>query len=379
MNEKNILKKDQGALKSFLLILALFIGWRLALSAVAIISYHKIPHAETFRLINSLHPFWSFWCNYDAAYFTDIAQNGYGSASAAFFPGFPIIIFLFSHIFSFISIKILAVVLANIFTFLAVWQVYRYAKLTTQNEDIALETAVFMLCFPFSLFLALGYSEPLFLLAAISSFYCLRKERYIAAGLWGALASMTRLVGAVLIPALLVEAIIVAIKKKKLMPLAVLLSSFGTIFVSVYFKLRHGDWLMWLHSYGPETWNRKFGTGAFIEIQKNFETIIHGNFYKTDGPLISTIALLSILFVAVGLILLLVQKRWAEAVFVFGGAMIPLLSGSLVSFNRYAISLFPLYLAFSCYTYKWRYFIPLLLLPLVGIFVSMFAVGWWVG
>ena len=71
---------------------------------------------------------------------SDIAQNGYGSASAfSVFNNY----FCFLY-FSFISIKILAVVLANIFTFGGLAG-FPLCQINHSKQGIALETAVFVL------------------------------------------------------------------------------------------------------------------------------------------------------------------------------------------------------------------------------------------
>jgi hypothetical protein len=64
----------------------------------------------------------------------------------------------------------------------------------------------FLLIFPTAYFLHVGYSEGLFLALALACILAARVERWWLAGMLGAFCWMTRAAGAVLVPALAVEA-----------------------------------------------------------------------------------------------------------------------------------------------------------------------------
>ena len=67
---------------------------------------------------------------------------------------------------------------------------------------------LYLAIFPTAYFLHAAYSESLFLLLVLGSFYAARRERWAWAGALGALATFTRITGFGLIPALLVEYLI---------------------------------------------------------------------------------------------------------------------------------------------------------------------------
>jgi hypothetical protein len=65
-------------------------------------------------------------------------------------------------------------------------------------ERAVLLTAIF----PFSFFFGAVYSESTFLLFTVLSFYCFRTRRWAAAGVFGAIATATRVIGILMWPAL---------------------------------------------------------------------------------------------------------------------------------------------------------------------------------
>lgn len=77
---------------------------------------------------------------------------------------------------------------------------YKLAYLEFKSEKIAWLAVIFLNLYPTSYFTVSIYSESLFLLMTIGSFYCLKKESYFLSGLAAAGAILTRLVGIVFVP-----------------------------------------------------------------------------------------------------------------------------------------------------------------------------------
>jgi Gpi18-like mannosyltransferase len=77
--------------------------------------------------------------------------------------------------------------------------IYQTALLESGDEKTAFRTSLYLASFPAALFLVASYSESIFLLGAILSLYNARKGRWLAAGLWGAVAAVTRIPGAALV------------------------------------------------------------------------------------------------------------------------------------------------------------------------------------
>ncbi len=143
---------------------------------------------------------------WDAAWFIQIAQDRYSDddTGAAFFPAYPLAIRAVD-----VALPVGAVgaaLLVSNVAFLGALIVL-YALTTLEfSQGVARRTVILLACFPSAFFFLAPYSEALFLLAALLSFWWLRTGRWSQAGVAGLIASLTRSIGVVLVPALLVEA-----------------------------------------------------------------------------------------------------------------------------------------------------------------------------
>jgi len=73
------------------------------------------------------------------------------------------------------------------------------------SKSIAKRTIIYLLIFPTAFYFTMVYTESLFLMFILGSFYFARTRRFWLAGILGALGAMTRLPGIFLFPALGVE------------------------------------------------------------------------------------------------------------------------------------------------------------------------------
>jgi len=150
----------------------------------------------------------SIWNQWDASHYLDIARNGYVTEGdqrnwIVFFPLFPWVVRLFAlalrdYLLSAFAVSALASVAAGLLL----------RRLAEFDVDRATgRTAIwFMFIFPTSYFFHIGYTESLFLALALGSFLAARRRKWWLAGAAGALASLTRLNGLLLFPALACEA-----------------------------------------------------------------------------------------------------------------------------------------------------------------------------
>jgi hypothetical protein len=143
----------------------------------------------------------------DALWFLRIAVDGYRSEdnSAAFFPMYPMAIRVVSWIPGVGPLGAgLIVSNAALFGGLLMLHALTRRELGTR---LAGPTVWFAALFPTSFFFLAPYTESTFLLLSVSAFWFARRDRWAAAGAAGALAALTRSVGALLLPALAVEAL----------------------------------------------------------------------------------------------------------------------------------------------------------------------------
>jgi Mannosyltransferase (PIG-V) len=142
----------------------------------------------------------------DAQWYFRIADEGYRAedGSAAFFPLYPLLVRVASLLTG--GSMLAAGIIVSNTSFLGALMVL-YALTALEFSDAHARTAVLLIAiFPTSFFFLAPYSESTFLLLSVTAFWFARRDRWALAALSAALAAMTRSIGIVLAPALLVEA-----------------------------------------------------------------------------------------------------------------------------------------------------------------------------
>lgn len=140
------------------------------------------------------------WANFDGRHFLNIATNGYQNFDFAFFPLYPFLISLFN----FLNPLYVGILISSSSLIIGLYFVDKIVRLD-YSQSISFWTVFFVCFFPLSFFYNSIYSDSLFFLLSVLSFYFARISNWPLAGLFAGLASMTRLSGIALIPALSVE------------------------------------------------------------------------------------------------------------------------------------------------------------------------------
>ena len=166
----------------------------------------QITNDERVRSLTQLLSIWNRW---DGHQYLLIAQHGYGAAgdqrlALAFFPLYPWLIWLLAIV---VRDAVLSAFLVS--TVASVVAGVALARLFAIDypRRLARGAVWFLFIFPTSYFLHIGYSESLFLALVATSFLGARHERWMAAGVLGALAVLTHDNGILLVPALAAEAL----------------------------------------------------------------------------------------------------------------------------------------------------------------------------
>lgn len=145
------------------------------------------------------------WDQWDFGYYREIAEVGYNSTdgSILFYPLFPWSLWLVGKFCQ--SYLAAGLIVSGIAGVSAAILLRRLVQID-YPASVAMRSVWFFLIFPTAYFLHVGYSESLFLALALGSIIAARLESWWLAGVLGALCWMTRAPGAVLVPALAVEA-----------------------------------------------------------------------------------------------------------------------------------------------------------------------------
>ncbi len=141
--------------------------------------------------------FLSVWQRFDTNWYLEIARDGYVDAgSKVYFPLYPLLIRLVSALVG--NAMLAALLISNVALIGALALLYRLSK-ALFGATSARRAVAYWLVFPTAFFLFAAYTESLFLFLVLAAFDCARRERWVLAAMFGALAALTRLQGVLLI------------------------------------------------------------------------------------------------------------------------------------------------------------------------------------
>lgn len=159
--------------------------------------------------------------------------------------------------------------------------VYRLATMLA-DSGVASRTVWLMAFFPFSFFLTAVYADAFyFCLSAWSLYFAYSKQWALACAL-AAMAAMTRIPGAALFPALILEYLRqhdFKLKALRLQAGAFAILAVAPVVLGSYFYWRYGDPLAFLHA-RQDLWERAAGAGAFT---RDFKYFFAGSLFACSG------------------------------------------------------------------------------------------------
>jgi 4-amino-4-deoxy-L-arabinose transferase-like glycosyltransferase len=161
---------------------------------------HEGPAAPITILLNEFN-------RWDAPHYLEIAKNWYINQGdpanfIVFFPLYPVLIRAITFDFSYINFS--ALLVSNLSSIAAFIYLYKLTKLDF-DDTVAQKAVLFLSVFPTAYFLSAPYTEGLFLVTVIASFYYARIGKWPLAGFLCMLSALTRLTGLLMLPVLIVE------------------------------------------------------------------------------------------------------------------------------------------------------------------------------
>jgi Gpi18-like mannosyltransferase len=338
-----------------------FAGVRMGLLMLGLVSVALVPLAPPVHPVSVpgwiAHPMpdpgwqnvFTAWERFDGLWFLRIAAEGYRSAdgSAAFFPLYPLVTRAVSFLIG--GHPFAAALIVSNASFAGALCMLYVLTASEISDRVARTTVLFVSLFPTSFFFVAPYSESLFLLLAVTAFWGARTRRWAIAGIAGALAALTRNVGIVLAPALLVEAVHQRLERRGSMLPGVAASAavgLGTLSYLGYWAARTGDWLAPIHEQAD--WER-VATWPWMTLVKGTEYAFRyvGN---TNGGywLIDWLVVVPMLVASAWA---LFRFRPSYCVYVWASLLVPLSyvfrDRPLMSMPRFVLPLFPAFWALA--------------------------------
>lgn len=288
-------------------------------------------------------PFAEKFMRWDAHWYTYVAENGYSAKSIVFFPA--IILLIRGLALTGLSYQAAGLIVCNLFALLSFSVMYRVFRLDLTAGDARRALMAYALM-PASLFINSVYTEPLFITFALACVYFTRKGDWWKAGLFAALATLTRNLGICLVFFMLYEYWTRYSSRLKGSFAALALAPAALLLFMGYNWWLLGDPLAFANA--QQDWGRRFGL-PWISLYDNLRLISALPFMTVTGPALDLAA-----FVAggSGLTLLTFSRRFRpRASYLLIGwlwFLIPLFSTSpffpLYSLSRFILIIFPLYM-----------------------------------
>lgn len=331
-------------------ILVLFFVTRIMLSIIGFSSRMMLEsfNVNVSNFKYSSNPVLAVWGVWDTGWYLNIAEHGYsaklgktpmteGQTNYGFFPLYPLLIKIVGYIVG--NLYLAGLLVSNICLPLAAFILYKLVKIDYGHE-LALSSIKYLFLFPTAFIFSGVFSESLFLLLLLLTFYFSRQKKWLAVGLSGFFLALSRPLGILII-----------------LPVAF------EYFKSKEFKIKNIDYkilylLFWFLGLGLFLLYSHYLTGSFMSY---FKTQSFGWGHVVSNPLLvigqgllskDIFRLLStFIFIILGLALVIEVKKIrlsyllaAALLFIF-----PLTTGlvALNSMLRYILPIFPFFIALA--------------------------------
>ncbi|MGW5868390.1 mannosyltransferase family protein [Streptomyces sp. NPDC055239] len=326
---------------------------------------------------------------WDWAHYVHIARDGYFPGGAgpglsdwdnreAFFPGFPLLLRAVHLVVPHWTVA--GLLLSFVAGAVAVLALARIARLHLAHPSAGRRTTLFLLLSPCAVFLAVGYTEALFLALALPAWLAAQRHDWALAATLAALASTVRVTGLFLAAAIALHFVLTSRTHRRWRSLPWLaLPALPAALYSAYLHAHTGDWMAWQHAQ-ERGWHRVFHTPweawsrtwdvAFSHVQ----TTGYAGMFQAE-----------LLAMAVGLLLLALlirRRRWPEALYLALNLWALGTSYWYMSIPRATLVWWPLWIVLADWSLRRPRFTTICLClgaPLTTVVTLTFLTGRWAG
>ncbi len=345
-------------------IFKLVLGWRVLIILIALPAMFLLPPRTRFTSLTekpSVGNIFSMWSNFDGLHYLDLAQFGYGyqhktDMDYAFFPVYPWTVRTFNLFGNYLASGLF---LSHVYLILALYFLYRLTALDF-TKKVSRLTIMLILLFPTAFFFGSVYTESLFLLLTVLTFYLIRRQHFFLACVVAAIASATRITGIFLWPSIIYEFWLMYgkdIKKSvNFSALWLLLPPLGLFSFMRFQYLKTGDPLFFFHIqsvFGGRTVDK------LILLHQVFFRYFKMLIFTDWDPLYFTVVLelFSAVLIVTALIIFFRRIRFSYWLFVLLSFLLPTFSGTFMSMPRFTLVLFPVFMVMAFWIEKQHPFI----------------------
>ncbi len=385
-------------------ILAIVLMWRIVLVLIPILGNNVTGVRECCpEVLPQPVTSWSqaafgTWHRWDAIWYSSIAEHGYQYAgereatNVGFFPLFPLINGLILKVTG-LPVEVSGAIISTLITFFACLMLYKLTIGETDDPSTAQRAVLYLIAFPAAYYLAIGYSEALYLLCVLGAFYFARRGQWGWSGTIAFLAGLARLHGALLIVPLgyewLRQRFARAADPHGAVPrptrasiIAVLGAPLGVLAFNLYLNATFGQPVGYFSPYFQI--QTLFFKGIRAEAFPTFPGTTLANYlfgFLNGVPSTESAAVMG----ATIFLLIMTVEVWARLPRVYGVYMLTVLlfqlvGGDLISMPRFVVPMFPAFIALAQMG-KREWADRLILIPsllLQGVLALLFTKGYWI-
>ena len=364
-------------------VLVIFAFTRISIIAVAELAAAMIGQRAGEHVAESTNPLLAVWGRWDAVHYLDIAKNGYYGTDMAFFPLYPLLI---RFVGTFVGNDLLAgMIVSNVAFFFGLLFCYKLVE-HLFDRAVAHRTVFYISIFPTAVFFSTVYTESLFFALTVASFYYIREHKWVAAGILGGLAALTRVEGVLLFVPYLIEVFTTSGGISWQRRLADRSERVRILLGGALIPLALATYMTWLwvlrgdplyFSHVQSHWNR--------HLAWPYESVWHALHTMATAKVASTVSgqVIELVFTALMIVIFVAGFRYLRPslwAYMALSILVPMSTSSLMSMPRFALVLFPMFIILALWGKRpWvNNAIVALSLPLLGLFTVLFADWYWV-
>jgi hypothetical protein len=387
-------------------ILAVVLLWRIVLVLIPIVgndvegTRECCPEVLPQPVTSWSQAAFGTWHRWDALWYSSIAEHGYQYAgereatNVAFFPLFPLVNGVIMHVTG-LPVEVSGAIVSTVLTLFACIALYKLTIGETDDPSTAQRAVLYLIAFPAAYYLAIGYSEALYLLCVLGAFYFARRGQWWWSGAVAFLTGLTRLHGALLIVPLGYEWLRQSFAQAGRQPggvadprpprasiVAVFGAPLGALAFNLYLNAQFGQPVGYFSPYFQI--QTLFFKGIRAEAFPTFPGTTLANYlfgFLNGVPSTES----AVVMAATIFLLIMTVEVWARLPRVYGVYMLTVLlfqlvGGDLISMPRFVVPMFPAFIALAQIG-KREWADRLILIPslmLQGVLALLFTKGYWI-
>lgn len=354
-----------------------FIATRLPLIVIAPLAAVIIGQRQGEHFVAS-HSVWlNVWGRWDAQHYLAIATTGYQGNEMAFFPLYPFLVHVLGGLIG--NHLTAGLIISNLSFFIALAYLYALVRLEYGDDTVAYHAIFYTAIFPTAIFFSAVYTESLFLALTVASVYYARHGNYVTSGVFGALASMTRVEGMLTAIPLAYEAWRGWRERRGTTLtrgiIGVALVPAGLFTYMTYLYALVGDPLFFLKI--QDNWHRHLAP-PWVSIINTVHAIAVQPLASSE----SVNHMIELAFTLAFLVLMVVAFRTLRPSYSWyfaASLLVPMSTASLMSMPRFVLVIFPAFMLMALWGRNplVNSAIVALSLPLLGLFTVLFADWYW--